>query len=55
MIDLDTIEDADECDGEVPHVCGRDTETGQWAWQWVPVEVLIESGRGDLLPWLHDA
>lgn len=55
MIDPDTIEDADECDGEALHVYGRDTTTGQRRWQWVPVEALLDAGRGDLLPWLFDA
>jgi hypothetical protein len=52
MIDPDTIEDVDECDGESLHVYGRDISTGRWQWQWLPVEVLIEAGRGDLVPWL---
>lgn len=55
MIDPDTIEDADECDGESLHVYGRDTVTGQWRWQLVSIELLIEAGRGDLLPWLDAA
>jgi hypothetical protein len=54
MIDIETIEDADECDGEALHAYGRDTTTGQWTWRWVPVEMLIESGRGDLVPWMAD-
>jgi hypothetical protein len=54
MIDIDTIEDADECDGEALHAYGRDTSTGEWVWRWVPVEVLIEAGRGDLVPWMAD-
>lgn len=54
MIDIDTIEDADECDGEALHVYGRDTTTGQWRWQWVAVETLMEAGRGDLVPWLQE-
>jgi hypothetical protein len=55
MIDLNTIEDADECDGESLRVYGRDVTTGHWQWQWLPVEVLIEAGRSDLVPWLSDA
>lgn len=55
MIDIDTIEDADECDGEALHVYGRDATTDQWLWAWVSVELLIEAGRGDLLPWLDEA
>jgi hypothetical protein len=54
MIDLDTIDDADECDGEALHVYGRDAATGEWCWQWVSVETLVEAGRGDLTPWLFD-
>jgi len=52
MIDIDSIEDCDECDGDLLHVYGRDAVTGQWRWQWVSVEVLIEAGRADLVPWL---
>ncbi len=55
MIDLDTIEDADDCDGDTMHVYGRDPTTGQWFWQWLPVETLLEAGRGDLVPWLGEA
>jgi len=55
MIEPDTIEDADEFDGEALHVYGRDATTDQWLWAWVPVELLIEAGRGDLLPWLDEA
>lgn len=36
MIDLVTIEDVDECDGEALHAYGRDLSTGQWRWDWVP-------------------
>lgn len=52
MIDPDTIEEADECDGEALHVYGRDADSGDWRWQWVSVEALVEAGRGDLTPWL---
>ncbi|MFK4537923.1 hypothetical protein ABIA00_006106 [Bradyrhizobium ottawaense] len=38
MIDPDTIEDADECDGESLHAYGYDREKGEWRWQWVPIE-----------------
>lgn len=55
MIEPDTIEDADEFDGEALHVYGRDISSGEWLWAWVPVETLIEAGRGDLLPWLDEA
>lgn len=48
MIDLDTIEDIDECDGEAVHVYGR-LSTGQWSWQWVPIEAVAEAGRDDIL------
>ena len=51
MIDPDTIEDADECDGESLHAYGRDTTTGEWRWAWVKVETLIEAGRGNLVSW----
>jgi hypothetical protein len=54
MIDLDTIDDADECDGEALHVYGRDADTGEWRWQWVSVETLVEAGRGDLVPGMFD-
>ncbi|MBN8977221.1 MAG: hypothetical protein J0I08_12140 [Rhizobiales bacterium] len=55
MIEPDTIEGVGECDGEALLVYGRDANTGQLRWEWLPVEVLIEAGRGDLLPWLDDA
>ena len=54
MIDPDSIDECDECDGEVLHVYGRDSDTGMWKWQWVAVETLVEAGRGDLVPWLFD-
>ncbi|MCK1296958.1 hypothetical protein IVB33_03030 [Bradyrhizobium sp. 24] len=53
MLDLDTIEEVDDCDGEALHVYGCDPSTGEWCWQWVPVEMLLEAGRGDLVPWLQ--
>lgn len=49
MIDLDTIEDIDECDGEAVHAYGRSSSTGQWSWCWIPVETLAEAGRDDIL------
>jgi hypothetical protein len=55
MIDPNTIDECDECDGEAVHVFGRDTTTGQWVWQWVAIETLLDAGRADLLPWLFDA
>lgn len=48
----DDIEDAEECDGEALHAYGRDVATGEWTWEWVAVESLMEGGLGDLLPWL---
>jgi hypothetical protein len=52
VIDIESIEDADDCDGESLRAYGYDRELGEWQWQWVPVEVLLEAGRGDLVPWL---
>jgi hypothetical protein len=52
MIDPDTIEDVDDSDGEALHAYGRDSDTGEWRWQWIAVETLLEAGRGDLVPWL---
>lgn len=49
MIDLETVEECDECDGDNVYVHGRDEETGSWAWGWVSLESLYESGRVDLL------
>lgn len=38
MIDPETIEDLDGCDGEALHAYGFDDETGKWGWGWVPLE-----------------
>jgi hypothetical protein len=52
MIDPSMIEEFEDCDGESVHCLGVDAESGNWRWEWVPVETLMEAGRGDLLPWL---
>ena len=49
MISPDTIEEAEECDGESVMCHGQDAETGEWRWEWVPVETLYEQGREDIL------
>jgi hypothetical protein len=53
MIDPETIEDTDDCDGEALSCYGYDTETGQWCWGLVPLEYIFESGRSDLIARLH--
>ncbi|MCB4771451.1 hypothetical protein LGR54_22845 [Ancylobacter sp. Lp-2] len=55
MIDPETIQDFDDCDGESVSCYGFDTETGQWGWGWVPLEDLEEAGREDILDALFPA
>lgn len=58
MIDLGTIEDIEDWDGESAHVHGFDPLTGNWIWAWVSRERLAEE-RPDILaslePELEDA
>jgi hypothetical protein len=49
MIDPDTIEDIDDCDGESVFAYGFDPTSGKWEWAWVPVEHIAESGRSDII------
>jgi hypothetical protein len=49
MIDPETIEEVDDCDGESVHAYGLDAATGQWGWAWVSFEHLAEAGREDII------
>lgn len=49
MIDPETIEDIDDCDGEAVYAYGFDPETSKWTWGWVPLEYIQEAGRTDIL------
>ncbi|MDF2810412.1 MAG: hypothetical protein K0S56_1443 [Microvirga sp.] len=49
MIDPETIEEWEECDGEAVSCYGFDPDTGEWAWGWVPLENIEENGRTDIL------
>lgn len=53
MIDCETIEDMDDCDGESLSCYGYDPETGKWGWGLVPLEYVYESGRSDIIERLH--
>lgn len=59
MIDPDTIEDIDDCDGESVLAYGFDTEKGEWSWGWIWIDILRESGRTDIIerifPYEEDA
>lgn len=48
MIDPETIEDIDDCDGESVSAYGFDPDTGQWGWGWVALEYIEEAGRTDI-------
>ncbi|OWK21720.1 hypothetical protein [Mesorhizobium amorphae] len=49
MIDLDSVEEADDGDGESVHVYGLDPVDGKWKWEWVTAAELCEAGRFDLV------
>lgn len=49
MIDFDTIEDVDDCDGEAVFAYGFDPVKQEWLWEWVPLEDLAEADRRDIL------
>lgn len=49
MIDPNTIEDVEDFDGENVLCFGIDTETKTSTWGWVHMEVLMESGREDIV------
>lgn len=53
MIDPDTIEDIDDCDGECVLAYGYDSETKAWKWDWVALEVLADAGRTDIINRLY--
>jgi hypothetical protein len=49
MIDPETIEDVDDCDGDAVYVYGFDPEKNGWGWSWLALQYLYESGRGDII------
>ena len=49
MIDPDTIEDVDDCDGESILAYGYNPIDRVWVWEWVPMEELAEAGRTDII------
>jgi hypothetical protein len=49
MISLDTIDEAEDSDGTAVMCHGQDADTGEWRWEWVPIETLYEYGREDIL------
>jgi hypothetical protein len=49
MIDPETIEDIDDCDGESIFALGYDPLTKRWEWQWVTLEYVAECGRTDII------
>lgn len=49
MIDPETIEDMDDCDGESVHAYGYDPVKDTWGWGWVALEYIYESGRTDII------
>lgn len=49
MIDPDTIEDIDDCDGDSIWAYGYNTVSKQWEWGAVPLEYVYDAGRTDIL------
>jgi hypothetical protein len=49
MIDPDTIEDIDDCDGDAILAYGFDTASEKWAWAWLPIQFIAEAGRSDII------
>ena len=49
MIDPETIEDIDDCDGESIFAYGFDHVKKSWEWAWVPIEHVAECGRSDIV------
>ncbi|MCO5135983.1 MULTISPECIES: hypothetical protein [unclassified Shinella] len=49
MIDPETIEEIDDCDGESVRAFGFDNDTGRYSWAWVPLEYVAECGRSDII------
>jgi hypothetical protein len=53
MIDAETIEDMNDCDGEFLHAYGYDPDTKPWQWRGFRSNS-NESGRGDIIERLTD-
>ena len=49
MIDPETIEDIDDCDGESIFAYGYDPLTKKWGWAWIELEYVAECGRTDIV------
>jgi hypothetical protein len=49
MIAPDTIEDAEESDGESVSCYGYDPEADEWRWERISIETLYEHDRQDIL------
>ncbi len=49
MIDPETIEEVDDCDGESVRAYGFDPEAKTWKWDWVSLEYVVECGRSDII------
>ena len=49
MINPETIEDIDDCDGEEIFAYGYDPVSKTWKWDWVPFDHLAEAGRTDII------
>lgn len=49
MIDPETVEEWEDCDGEAVSCFGFDPDTGQWGWGWVALEYIEEAGREDIM------
>lgn len=49
MIDPETIEDIDDCDGESISAYGYNPESRKWEWGWVPLEYVADCGRSDII------
>ena len=49
MIDPDTIEEVDDCDGEAVLAYGYNPVSKAWEWAWVQMEELAEAGRTDII------
>lgn len=49
MIDTDTIEDIEDCDGDTVWAYGYNTVSKKWEWAAVPLEDIYDGGRTDIL------
>lgn len=49
MIDLDSIKVVDTIDGEELYAFGRDADTGERRWGWIPLDLFREAGRQDIV------